>query len=238
MKFLKVLLGAGLGWWMLGPIGGIIGMLLGNMVNVSSGSIIGNRASSRDGFVVSLLVLMAAVMKSDGKVLKSELDYVKGQLANILGDEKSGEALLMLRDILKKEIPLQDVCHQIRVNIDYQSKIQLLHVLFGLGKADGFLGKQEIMVIQTISGYLGISELDYQSVLNMFHDNIAAAYKVLEISSDVSNEDVKRAYRKMAIRFHPDKVTHLGKEFQGVANEKFQKVNEAYEKIKKQRGMV
>lgn len=238
MKFLKLLLGAGIGWWMFGPIGGIVGMILGNLVEGSVENTGFTKTSPRDGFVISLLVLMAAVMKSDGKILKSELDFVKGQLRHMLGEEKAQQALLMLRDILKKDIPVKDVCHQIRINIDYQAKIQLLHVLFSLGKSDGFLGKQEIDIIHHISGYLGVSDPDYQSVFNMFYDNIEAAYKILEISSDATDDEVKKAYKKMAVRFHPDKVTHLGDEFQGVAKEKFQKVNEAYEKIKKERGIV
>lgn len=238
MKFLKLLLGAGIGWWMFGPIGGIVGMILGNLVEGSVENTGFTKSSPRDGFVISLLVLMAAVMKSDGKILKSELDFVKGQLRHMLGEDKAQQALLMLRDILKKDIPVKDVCHQIRINIDYHAKIQLLHVLFSLGKSDGFLGKQEIGIIHDISGYLGVSEPDYQSVLNMFYDNLEAAYKILEISSEAPDDEVKKAYKKMAVRFHPDKVTHLGDEFQGVAKEKFQKVNEAYEKIKKERGIV
>jgi DnaJ like chaperone protein len=71
----------------------------------------------------------------------------------------------------------------------------------------------------------------------MFYDNVEAAYKVLEISSSATNEEIKKAYRKMAVRFHPDKVSHLGPEFQKSANEKFARVNEAYNKIKKERGM-
>ena len=238
MKILRVLFSAGIGWWMFGPIGGLVGMILGNLVNSSSSELTINRTTPRDGFVVSLLVLMAAVMKSDGKILKSELDYIKGQLVHMIGEEKAAEALLMLRDMLKKDIPLLEVCHQIRINVDYQAKIQLLHLLFGLGKSDGSLGNQEINTIKLISGNLGISESDYQSVLNMFYDNLDSAYKVLEILPDCTDEEVKKAFRKMAIRFHPDKVTHLGEEFQGAANEKFQKVNEAYEKIKKERGLV
>lgn len=237
MKFLKVLLGAGLGWWVFGPIGALVGLMLGNMMDASDEESGFERSNPRDGFVVSLLVLMAAVMKSDGKVVKSELDFVKGQLAHMLGEQKAAEALLMLRDILKKEIPLKEVCHQIRINIDYQAKVQLLHLLFGLGKADGFLGKPEIHLVETIAGYLGVSNADYQAVFNMFYDNVDAAYKVLEVSPEAANEEIRKAYRKMAVRFHPDKVLHLGEEFQADANEKFKKVNEAYEKIKKERGI-
>lgn len=237
MKFLKVLFTAGIGWWMAGPIGGIIGMIIGHLIENGSQVQSVPFASQRNGFVASLLVLMAAVMKADGKVLKSELDFVKLHLRTILGEDQSQQALMVLREVLKKEIPLAEVCHQIRVNLDYNAKIQLLHLLYGLAKADGSLVAGEVTVIHQISRMLGISEADYQSVLNMFYQSPDSAYKILEVDSSVSNEELKKAYRKMAVRFHPDKVSHLGEDFQASAKEKFQKVNEAYEQLKKERGM-
>ena len=104
MGFLGSLVGFGLGWWVLGPVGALVGMFLGgraeSMIDqVPEGPSSGG--SARDGFVVSLLVLMAAVMKSDGKVLKSELDFVKNYLVNMLGVEQAGEALKVLREIIK-----------------------------------------------------------------------------------------------------------------------------------------
>jgi DnaJ like chaperone protein len=242
MGFLGSLIGFGIGWWALGPIGALIGMFLGGKAEEAA-TIDGRRrgevppGSPRDGFVVSLLVLMAAVMKSDGKILRSELNYVKNYLRNMLGDDKAKEALGILRDLIKKEIPLTDVCHQVRINVQYDSKVQLLHLLFGLAKSDGQLSTVEVNIIERIAGLLGVAPADYQAVLNMFYDNLESAYKVLEISSSATNEEVKKAYRKMAIRFHPDKVSHLGPEFQKSANEKFSKVNEAYNRIKKERGM-
>lgn len=241
MGILGSLLGFGIGWWIFGPVGALIGMFLGGQAEeattvegktrpVSSGS-------ARDGFVVSLLVLMAAVMKADGKVLRSELNYVKQYLNNLLGTEKARESLKVLQDLIKKDIPLNDVCHQIRVNVQYDSRVQLLHLLFGIARADGQLSQVEINTIERISQLLGIARPDYQAVLNMFYDNLESAYKILEISPSASDEEVKKAYRKMAVRFHPDKVSHLGSEFQKSANEKFAKVNEAYEKIRKERGL-
>jgi DnaJ like chaperone protein len=240
MGFLGSLVGFGLGWWVLGPIGAIIGMFLGGRaesMTSEAATASSDRGSARDGFVVSLLVLMAAVMKSDGKVLRSELDYVKNYLVNMLGVDQAGEALKVLRDIMKKEIPLSDVCHQIRVNVNYDSRVQLLHLLFGVAMADGVLNTVEVNEIQRISDGLGVSPADYQSVLNMFYSNREAPYRVLEIAPSATDQEVKKAYRNMALRFHPDKVAHLGPEFQKSAHAKFSKVNEAYDLIKKERGL-
>ncbi|MFO8002492.1 MAG: TerB family tellurite resistance protein [Marinilabilia sp.] len=242
MGFLGSLIGFGIGWWVLGPIGGLIGMFLGGQAEEAATTAEGktrhvSSGSARDGFVVSLLVLMAAVMKADGKVLQSELNYVKNYLRNLLGAEKAREALNVLRNLIKKDIPLADVCHQVRVNVQYDSRVQLLHLLFGVARADGHLSQVEINTIEHISRLLGIAPPDYQAVLNMFYDNLDSAYKILEISPSATDDEVKKAYRKMAVRFHPDKVSHLGPEFQKSANEKFAKVNEAYNKIKKERGL-
>jgi len=62
-------------------------------------------------------------------------------------------------------------------------------------------------------------------------------YEVLGIEKGCGDGDVKKAYRKMAVKYHPDKVAHLGKEIQGTAEEKFKAVSDAYNEIKKQRNI-
>jgi DnaJ like chaperone protein len=110
-------------------------------------------------------------------------------------------------------------------------------VLFGLSASDGEIHPEEVRVIHTISGYLNISNKDYESIKAIFIKDIDSAYKILEIDSSASDNDVKKAYRKMAVKYHPDKVAHLGKEIQKTAEEKFKAVNDAYSEIKKQRNI-
>lgn len=240
MGFKGSLLGATVGWWMGGPVGAIIGLVVGHVAEESSVSKMltqeDNTRQARGGFVASMLILMAAVMRADGKVVQAELEYVKAYLVRNLGHEKAAEALIMLRDILKQQIPLQEVCLQIRVNLDYSSRLELIHFLMGLAMADGRLDVTELNVIRQIALNLGISESDIRSLGSMYKDDLESAYQVLEVSASASDDEIKKAYRQMAVRFHPDKVEHLGEEFKKSANEKFQKVNDAYEKIKKERG--
>jgi DnaJ like chaperone protein len=240
-KFAKWL-GGGLGFVMGGPIGGLLGFLLGSFFD-EAGSVSYSEPGRSHGttpgaFGVSLLVLIAAVMKADGAVVKSELDYVKQFFIRQFGRESSKEALIMLRDLLKQEIPLYDVCQQIKTNMDYSSRLQLLHLLFGVSAADTKIHPSEANLIEKISGYLGISSGDYLSIKNMFVPETDSAYKILEIDQSASNEEVKKAYRKMAMKYHPDKVSHLGEDFRKTADDKFKKVNEAYEKIKKERNII
>lgn len=231
-------IGGGLGWVLLGPIGGIIGFFVGSVLDSSETTVYTGQTTSRNSFLVSLLVLVAEVMKADGKVVKSELDYVKQYFLKNFGPDASREALMLLRDILKQNVPLKDVSQQIRDNMDYPSRLQLLHFLFGIGNADGYLHPDELRVITNISNWIGVTTADFESIKSMFVDNLEASYKVLEITPNASIEEIKKAYRNMALKYHPDKVGYLGEDIRKAAEQKFQKVNEAYEKIKKERGFV
>lgn len=240
-KFAKWI-GGGLGFAMGGPLGAVLGFLVGSMVDnttVVHGNAyqeIPTRTTPGD-FGMSLLVLIAAMMKADGKVVKAELDFVKQFFVRQFGQESAKEALLMLKDILKKDIPVRDVCIQISNNMDYSSRLQLLHLLFNISSSDNAINTSELDSIEKMSGYLGISSSDFLSIRNMFVPETDSAYKILEIERSATDEEVKKAYRRMAMKYHPDKVSHLGEEFRKTADEKFKNVNEAYEKIKKDRNI-
>jgi DnaJ like chaperone protein len=234
-------IGGGLGFVMGGPLGAVLGFFVGSMVDnttIQTGHYTGRSVQTAQGdFGMSLLVLIAAVMKADGKVVKSELDYVKQFFVAQFGQSSAREALILLRDILKHEIPVMDVCMQISKNMDYSSRLQLLHLLFNISNADGVISQPELDAIEKMAGYLGLASPDYQSIRNMFVPETDSAYKILEIERNATEEEVKKAYRRMAMKYHPDKVSHLGEEFRKTADEKFKKVNEAYERIKKERNI-
>lgn len=238
-------LGSGLGWALGGPLGGVLGFALGSMfdaasVTVQTGTGTGhsarNIAPHAGDFAASLLVLSAAVMKSDGRTLKSELDYVKTFLIRQFGEQQAQQQIIMLKEILKQEIPLRDVCLQIRQYMPHAERLQLIHYLFGISKADGHVHPSELDTIASIAGFMGVSIADFNSLKAMYFRDTNSDYKILEIDQTATDEEVKKAYRKMAVKFHPDKVAALGEEVQHAAKEKFQKVQEAYENIKKQRG--
>ncbi|MBR5604086.1 MAG: TerB family tellurite resistance protein [Bacteroidales bacterium] len=230
-------IGGGLGWAFGGPIGAIIGFAIGSMFSNASESeqYIGKTSQQRD-FNVSLLVLSAAVMKADGSVKKSELDYVKRFYLSNFGQERAEKYILMLREILKQDIQVYEVSQQVGRFMDYSSKLQLLHYLFGIASADGATHETEIDVISVIAKYMGISSSDFQSIKAMFVKDVDSAYKILGIDSSATDDEVKKAYREMAKKYHPDKVAYLGEDVRKSAELKLQEVNEAYDKIKKQRG--
>ena len=237
--------GAGLGFIFGGGIiGGIIGYVIGNLFSGWTEEDVkknmGSTAQQRD-FNVSLLVLSAAVMKADGKIMKSELDYVKRFFLQNFGQQRAENYIKMLREILNQDYNLYDVGRQVGQYMDYSSRLQLLHYLFGIANADGVMADQELNMLQSIASYMGITGSDYESIKAMFVQTVNEtenAYKILEIDPNATDDEVKKAYRDMAKKYHPDLVSHLGDEVREAAEKKLQEVNIAYESIKKQRGLA
>lgn len=231
-------IGGGLGWAFGGPIGAILGFAMGSVLDGVRIEKTYYHGTARGDFAMSLLVLSAAVMKADGKVVKSELEYVRSYFLAQFGVEETNRLILILREVLNQEINLQEVSTQVGNYMDYPSRLQLLHYLFGIATADRQFELSEENVINQIAGYMGVHPSDFTSIKAMFVRNINNAYDILEITPDASDDEVKKAYRRLAIQYHPDKVAHLGEDIKKTATEKFQNLNAAYEEIKKQRGMT
>lgn len=241
--------------------GGILGLLIGSYIDNyqavmakvrqgTAGAGNGGRVTPEDIFQyyqqrstahdvpTMLMALSAAVMRADGKVVKSELEFVKTFLKQQFGPQFSTQHLQTLKHFVNSgEIPLQRICQDIRLRMQPEVRVQLLHYLFSIAKADGHTSESEMHVIRQISEMMGVSQVDYESVKNMFYRDVNSDYRVLGVEPNATDEEVKKAYRQMAIKFHPDKVSQMGEEHQKAAKEKFQKIQDAYEAIKKQRGL-
>lgn len=234
-------LGGGLGWAFGGPIGAIIGFAVGSMFDTSGArkTQTNNTESTQNDFKISLLILIACIMKADGKVQKAELAVVKRFLSANFGEENALEALQLLKRILEQEINESEVAQQISRHLNYSSKLQLLHLLIDIALADGEAVASEMAIIERISNNFGISHADFESLKapHFKKTDTNWAYKALEIEPTATDEEVKKAYRRMAMKFHPDKVTNLGSEMHASASEKFRSINQAYEAIKKIRAL-
>lgn len=240
----------GLGFVLGGPIGAIVGALIGSVYDVLSDD--PNTQTSTDrpkrekrrqatqGDVgVSIIVLLACVIKADGRVLKSEIAFVKPFLVRTFGEQGAHNALQLLKQLLQQDIDPVAVSQQIGQHLNYSVRLELLHLLLGVANADGELAQSELQVIHTIATNMGISDADYQSLRSIYckQSDTNWAYTALEIAPTATDEEVKKAYRRMAMKYHPDKVANAGESIRQQANDKFRSINEAYEHIKTLRGI-
>lgn len=243
-------LGAGIGFVAGGPIGAVIGFVAGTVIDSYTKEDFEQerrvfeheyrtapRRTQSGDFEISLLVLAAIVIKADGKIDQRELDFVRSQFVSMYGKERANNAFKLFKGIMKKQISARQVCMQIRQHMPHSSRLQLLHFLFGIAKADGHVSEVEVDQIRKIAGYLYINQYDFESIKAMFYSSTDSAYKILEIDKSATDNEVKKAYRKMAKKYHPDKLQGLGEEHLKGAQAKFQKIQAAYDSIKKERGI-
>lgn len=259
--FSKILF-TGLGWTLGGPIGALLGYFLGRLLSSddnggfspinAEGTHRGpyRNTGSQADIDVALMVLIAAVIKADGQVKKSELNYVKRFLLQNYGEDRGKQMLKVLQQLVQQVIPINQVCAQIKVNTDYNTRYHMADFLFGLGGADGSFDQTELNMLRLIAQYLGISQSDYTSIYERHlggsysgnqafrqSSNQKDPYKVLGISKDATDDEVRKAYRKMALKYHPDRMASMGEEMQRNAAEQMKDINQAYEKIKAARGL-
>lgn len=253
---------AGLGWAIGGPIGALLGYFLGKAISpdkqLGSGSDDFGDSPHRGPYRntgtqadinAALMVLIAAVMKADGAVKRSELDYVKRFLLANYGEQRGKEMLKVLQQMVERDIPIDQVCAQIKVNTDYNTRYHMVDFLFGIGGADGEFHQAELNMLRLMAQYLGISQSDYTSIyerhVGSSHRGSHSGgqsyrpsgshkdpYKVLGIDKSATDDEVKRAYRKMAMKYHPDRVAGMSDELQRNAAEQMKEINEAYDHIK------
>ena len=231
-----------LGWAMFGPIGGILGYYFASRLEKLSETVAsqGEQQSwnqgQRNSFLMSLLVLSASVIKADGTTTSQELSTLRNFFTRNFGPQAGSEAEEIFKGLIDKDFNLYEVCAQIRSCMDYPQRLQLYHYLVGLGACDG-LHQSEVDILETIASHIGLTKNEADSIFARFRPSDDSNYKILEITSEATNEEVKKAYRKMAVKYHPDKVATLGPDVQKAAEEKFKKVLHAYEAICKERCM-
>lgn len=205
----------------------------------------------RNSFLFSMLVLSSYIIKADGKIMHSEMEFVRQFLRQNFGEQavnQGQEILLKLFEVQKQQgeqefrKTIHQSCTDIKHYMDVSQRLQLLNYLVIIAKVDGYVSPEEIKALKEVARHLGLTAKDVDSMLNMesgarADSNIEDAYKVLGISPTATDDEVKAAYRKMALKHHPDRVATLGEDIRKAAEKKFQDINDAKERIFKARGL-
>lgn len=203
----------------------------------------------RNSFLFSLLVLASYIINADGKIMHSEMELVRNFLRTNFGESAVSQGEEILKKLFDQQRDqnnrnpyafrdtIRQCSAQIAANMDYSQRLQLLHFLVMIAQADGHVCTEEINAIKEVAQYMGMDRDDVESMLNLKGASIDDAYKVLGISPSATDDEVRAAYRKLALKHHPDRVSTLGEDIKKAAEKKFQEINEAKEKIYKARGL-
>ncbi len=245
-----------------GPLGALAGFIFGHLMDSGESTSTGGQYShqestyytdsvqgQRESFLFSMLVLTSYIIRADGKVMHSEMEFVRAFLRRNFGDEaaqQGNEILLKLFEEEKRQKShspyewrdtIRQCSEQIAGALNYSERLQLLNYLVLIAQADGRVPDSERNALYEVAGYLHMSSDEVDSMLHMKSDSLDDAYAVLGISSSATDDEVKAAYRKKALEHHPDRVAKLGEDVRKSAEQKFQEINEAKDRIYKARGL-
>lgn len=250
-------IGGFIGWMAGGPLGALAGFALGSLLDggINTSTTIEERTKTNDtygqrnGFLFSMLVMASYIIKADGKVMHSEMEFVRRFLRVNFGEEAVAEGNQILLNLFEQQKRIDavnpsafkntiyDCGRQIAANLTYEERLQLLRFLAMIAQSDGNVHPKEIDALKEVATAMGLSAIEVDSMLNLGKNTIDAAYKVLEIDPTASDDEVKAAYRKLALKHHPDRVASLGEDIHKAAEEKFRQINEAKDQIYKARGL-
>ena len=250
-------IGGFIGWMAGGPLGALAGFALGSILDggISTSTSVGqqtqtdNTHGQRNGFLFSMLVMASYIIKADGKIMHSEMEFVRRFLRVNFGEEAVAEGNQILLNLFEQQKRIDavnpsafkntiyDCGRQIAANLTYEERLQLLRFLAMIAQSDGNVHPKEIEVLKEVATAMGLSATEVASMLNLGKNTLDAAYKVLEIDPTASDDEVKAAYRKLALKHHPDRVASLGEDIHKAAEEKFRQINEAKDQIYKARGL-
>ncbi len=250
-----------LGWVVLGPLGGILAFLIGSFIeSASSGTTTGgSRQSSfeqqeevnqqqgdRNSFLLSMLVMAAYIIKADGRVMHSEMELVRNFLRQNFGAEAAQQGNDIMLKLFEEEKrqgriafrrTIRQSCQEAARYMDYSGRLQLLNFLVMIAQADGVVDDAELTALKELALWMQMQESEVDSMLHMKGDSLDDAYRVLGVSPQATDEELKRAYRRLALEHHPDRVAKLGDDVRRAAEKKFQEINAAKERIWKARGL-
>ena len=229
-------LAASLGYSFLRFPGAIIGFFIGSFIELLSKNSFNIRTNSYsikpEKFELNLLALSAMIIKADGKIEQKELSFVRNFFIAQYGKNRADSIFKTFNKEIKKEVQRLDEITRVFVQqTRYETRLQILHFLFGIANADGSVSDSELQKLSQIASGLSLNLPDFESIKAMFVKNTDNAYKILEVEPNASQDEIKTAYRNMVKKYHPDKIRSDNTAMIKGAEEKFREVQKAYETL-------
>lgn len=255
MAWMGKILGGTVGWSFGGPLGAVIGAAIGNHFDKSSDAGGNQRAYRQQNnlnqqeekqtiFFTSIFSMLAKFAQADGAVTRSEIMTIDRFIKNELKLQGSARklAIRIFDEAKRKNNTFEEYAQQFYDNFKNEKTLVLgmFDLLMKVAIADNDFHQKEELYIKKAKNIFKISDSQYESIRSQYVDtnDLEKYYKILECSPEADFKEVKRKYRKKAKEFHPDNVIGKGlpEEFVDFAEQEFKKINDAYEKIKAEKG--
>lgn len=266
MSWLGKFLGGAFGFLLGGPLGAILGASVGHRFDTGLSDFdlnerfgFGDKHRIQTAFFTATFSVMGHIAKADGRVSQAEID-VATRIMDELGltAQLRTTAINLFRQGKTKEFPLEDALGQFRNECRHRHDLlrMFLEIQLQAAMADGDLDVAKDKILIAVCKSLGISRFDYERIklqtaaqyrffrgwqktqpVRYSRDGLAAAYTLLGVSENATDADIKKAYRQLISRHHPDKLVAKGlpEEMMTLAKEKTQQITKAYETISEAR---
>ena len=258
MSWLGKMIGGTIGFALGGPIGAVAGAAFGHTFvdrkedeylssRIGEGPTAQATLSSNEQaqlvFFTAAFSMLAKISKADGKVTDQEISAVETFMRQQLQLDAAGQktAINIFRQAISSPEPFEAFAQQFYSVVNVQPNILefMLDILFRVSAADGDISREEETLLLSASNIFRFSDSDYERIKSRYVSVSNKYYSVLKCDHNASDDEVKKQYRKLVTEYHPDKIEAKGlpEEFIKLANEKFKEIQEAWDAIKKERGI-
>ncbi len=250
MGIIGKIIGGAIGFALGGPLGAIAGGAFGHAYD-KTGSM---RFQRREGisdfstthnaqltFFVAAFSMLAKISNADGNVSDKEIRSIERFMDNDLNlnDESKRIAINIFNEAMHSPQDFESFAAQFYESFRMQPGLieLMIDILVRVSVADGYFSPNEEKMILSAVRIFDFGEARYETVKSRYIKDNNKYYAILNCKKEDSNEMIKKQYRKLVQDYHPDKIASKGlpEEFTKFATDKFREINEAYEKIKKER---
>ena len=230
-------LGASLGWMLTGnPLVGIIGFLAGTLMEGDGKDKGNNAVKGVSEFEVNLMVIAAHLIKLDGAISEKEVTFTEQFMNAHFNEDLGAERSKLFYHCLQKEYDLNAACGQVRMYSQHNTRVQVVRFLVDLALCDGPINERENYFIFRIAGYLNVNDAEYRRIKLEHSQPVPDVYEILGVTVDMSYPEIRAVYRKLVLKYHPDRNKDASEEEKKKLGRKFQQIQEAYQKIKIEKG--